>query len=496
MLTKISKPFIVFFLAFSFYIYHLAPGVTWGDSAKLIINIFQKKIFIQPSSHSLHTIIGFLFGVLPIDEFAYRINLLSAFFGALTITILYSFLYHLTKSYIATISAVLSFAFSHTFFLLSVITETYTLYTFFLISIIYLLYLWQETKNNYLLYTAVFLFCLSLFNHLLVILSLPGFLYYTISANKEKNLIKRKDILPLLFSALLGLSPLLIVSLSIIIEKGFNILVSQLKNDPARICVSLLKPNEMFKECLRYISFLMYQFPLFGFVVGFIGIIKLLNYSKRLSFFFLSVFLANIVFVLHYIKQKQYSLSIGSYLIFAIFIGIGVKLILEKSNRYKRVISLLILLSLSLSPFLLYYNVIPLSKKLNVNLVKARYIPYRDNNKYFLIPSKRKEFGPYLYAEEIFKTAKLNSIIVIDFTPKMVLDYFRIVKGYRPDIKLVFVDYPFSKLDIKLVDENIDKYEIYLASIEFEKDYNLSELQKRYNLIPAGPLYRVVKANH
>lgn len=491
-MNKTFSKYFLLILIFLFYLYHLAPGVIWGDSAKLIINSFIKNMSIQPSFHSLHTIVGIVFGTIPIGDFAYRINLLSAFFGSLTIFLLYNFLIKLSGSNIAALSACVSLAVSHTFFLLSVIAETYTLYTFFLMSIIYLLFLWEESRKDYFLYIAIFTFCLSLFNHLLIILSLPGFIYYIVSSDRQ-FFTKRKNIFLSIISVLLGLIPILIVSILVIVNKDFNTLITQLKNDPARIAVSFVSLKDLFIGCLKYISFLMYQFPIFGFFIGFLGFFKIYSNNRKLFFFFFLILLINVIFVLHYVRQKQYSLSIGSYLIFAIYIGIGTKFVIERFEKYKKIISISILLALITSPFILYSNIISLSKKLNIDLVKARYLPYRDNNKFFLIPSKRHEFGPYFYANEVFRTAKLNSIIIADFTPKIVLDYFKIVKKYRPDIKLIFVDYPFSKLDVKIVDENIDKFPIYLASIEFEKDYNLAELQKKYELIPDGPLYKITK---
>lgn len=188
-------------------------------------------------------------------------------------------------------------------------------------------------------------------------------------------------------------------------------------------------------------------------------------------------------------------MAIGSYVLFAIYIGIGADFLIKKikNSAVEKSVKVILVLLTVLFPVALYSNICWLTEKLKIDLVKARYIPYRDNNKFFLVPGKRYEFGPYFYANEVFRTVEPNSIIIADFTPKIVLDYFRIIDKKGLNIKFIYVDYPFVKLNPSIVDMNINKVSIYLASIEFEKDYALDELKKEYRWIIKGPLFQLLK---
>lgn len=135
MKTKSSNySFYLFFtlttLTFILYLITLSPTVTWGDSAKLTMFVHNTEISIRQGYHPLHTIIGLLFSYLPFGDYAYRQNLMSACFGALTVGLVYLILFRWTRSVVAAIGGALSLTVSHVFWMLSVINESYTLFAF------------------------------------------------------------------------------------------------------------------------------------------------------------------------------------------------------------------------------------------------------------------------------------------------------------------------------------------------------------------------------
>lgn len=467
----------VFLCAFFLYLYNLAPHVIWGDSAKLCIQSYTHDLGVSPSMHSLHTIMGYLFGHLPFGNYAYRLNLMSAFWGAAAVAMVYKIVVRLTGSGFSALTAAATFAVSHTLFFLSVITESYTFYTFLLALTLYFALKWSKEGEPGRLYLACFFFCLGMYVHLVIICMSLGLLYCVISSGRRASL-GPGEALRLLAASLLGLSPAIIVAVYTGSDVGFYGLVSFLKNDPANIWVSLKAPGELLRGAARYLAMLMYQFPIAGFCLGTVGAIACRHSDRKLFRTLSLMFVCNVIFVLHYGMQKQYSLSIGSYLIFALWIGLGAKRFFESGRASGAVLKAVVLITVIALPFVFYRSTLLAADKFGIDLVHARSIPYRNNNAFFLVPWKRGELGPYLYAHEVFRTAGRGSIIVADFTIMAVLDYFRKVENARDDLRLVFVDYPFSKLDAGLVDSNIDKTSVYLASEEFEIDYNLAELKK------------------
>jgi len=75
-------------LAFVVYLLTLAPGVYGFDSAELSTGVHLLGI-VHPSGYPLYLIVGKLFSYLPIKDLAYRLNIMSAFFGALTVYMLF-----------------------------------------------------------------------------------------------------------------------------------------------------------------------------------------------------------------------------------------------------------------------------------------------------------------------------------------------------------------------------------------------------------------------
>src|ERR671918_1880816 len=70
--------------ALALYVRTLAPSLLWGDSAE-----FQTLSYTlgmtHPSGYMTQIMLGKLFTYIPVDNIAYRVNLMSAFFGALAV---------------------------------------------------------------------------------------------------------------------------------------------------------------------------------------------------------------------------------------------------------------------------------------------------------------------------------------------------------------------------------------------------------------------------
>jgi len=146
------------------YFVTLAPTVTSGDSGELIAAACTLGV-PHPSGYPLYCLIGKAFSLLPVSNPAWRINLMSAFFGALTVGMVYLICRQLSIQRVAAFVGALALAFSRIFWSQSVTAKFYTLNTFLLFSIILLLLLWSDTKKSAFLYAASGVFGLSLSNH-------------------------------------------------------------------------------------------------------------------------------------------------------------------------------------------------------------------------------------------------------------------------------------------------------------------------------------------
>lgn len=133
-------PAAVFLISFAVYVYTLCPTVYWDDAGELIAACYTLGI-PHPPGHPLYAILGWLFTLLPVGSPAYRVNLMSAFFGALSCSTLFVIVKDIVKNEqtisrfadFAGATAALSAAFSLILWDQSVVAETTTLHSLFML---------------------------------------------------------------------------------------------------------------------------------------------------------------------------------------------------------------------------------------------------------------------------------------------------------------------------------------------------------------------------
>ncbi len=193
-------------IAFTVYCFTVCPTIYLEDSAEFVTASYSMGI-PHPPGFPLFVILGKIFiTLIPFGEIAFRVNLVSAVFGALTVFLLFLIVHQVTKNKVAAFGSSLVMAFSQLFWSQSIVAEVYTLNTFFTLLIIYLLILWKETKDQkYLLYFALS-FGLGMTNHLYLIgLLAPFCLIYILMVNK-KIFLDWRLIIKILLLLLIGLS--------------------------------------------------------------------------------------------------------------------------------------------------------------------------------------------------------------------------------------------------------------------------------------------------
>jgi hypothetical protein len=104
-------PALVFFATAALYIRTSAPTLGGGFDSEEFQHAAYTLGIAHATGYPLYLLLGKLFGTLvPIGNFAYRMNLLSAFIGAGAATLVYTIAVHLTRQQIASLSAAALFA--------------------------------------------------------------------------------------------------------------------------------------------------------------------------------------------------------------------------------------------------------------------------------------------------------------------------------------------------------------------------------------------------
>jgi tetratricopeptide (TPR) repeat protein len=248
-----------------------------------------------------------------------------------------------------------------------------------------------------------------------------------------------------------------------------------------------------------YLEILIKQFSIYLFFLGILGFFKLYFENLKIFAFLFFLFLCSgplpiIIIFPDNIPQVQERFSLPAYLIYSIFIGFGIKAILEFLQKniklnYKY-----------LSP-ILFFSFIPLF--LNFKEVdKSRY------------------FFPKYYIEDIFLTLPKNSIFLAKGIDTVFpFWYFNFVEKKRNDINIVYIDALTQKWYVEnlrkntnliidnlekkikseserrtlyienIIKNNIDKQPIYYGGASLF----IPEGIKRGTVIPEGILFKIIK---
>lgn len=367
---------VVFLFSFGWYLLTLTPTIMPSDSAELTTCAWLLSISHAPG-YPLYLLLGKIFTSLPLGEIAFRMNLMSAFFGALACM----FVFLIVETVLSTASSQLiqkspaliaasCLCFSCSFWELCTRAEVYTLDAFLTSALILLLLVWRKNKNTNLLYLFFLLYGLSLGNHITIVLFLPAFCYFIIKSHR----LYLGEIFFLALFFLLGLCIYLYLPLrsfsdvqivnwdKITTLQQFFSFVSggHFKNK-----LFSMPAIEVIRRLKEFLLFLLIQFPVFGFSIGLFGIIQgfraqVASYkmNKDINFLFLFMSVSLLFFCINYNIADIANFYLPIYLIFVVWIGIGVSLLINagyktQGTRHKvtiiGVISLLLFFSYKLT---------------------------------------------------------------------------------------------------------------------------------------------------
>jgi 4-amino-4-deoxy-L-arabinose transferase-like glycosyltransferase len=170
--------------ALMLYVRTLAPSLQYADSGE-----FQTLVYSlgtsHPTGYQVYVLLGHLFTLLPIGDLAYRVNLFSAFLGALTVSMMYLIVRILTARRLAGLMAALGLGVFPLFWYYAVFAESYVPSSAFMSGVILALLLWRQSGKHQWLVLSGLLGGLSLGVHVSAALVAPGVLFYLLVCMKD-----------------------------------------------------------------------------------------------------------------------------------------------------------------------------------------------------------------------------------------------------------------------------------------------------------------------
>lgn len=336
---------VAFILPFLLYASTLAPTIYNLDSAELTTAVASNGI-IRATGYPLYLVVGKIWAYLPVGDMGYRMNLFSAFCGALTIWLADRILRRLQVGGWARLGALGPLATAPFFWALSVIAEVYTLHTALMAGVILALLYWAERPSAFRLALPIFLMALSMGNHAATVLLVPGCLWYVLVSH-PRQLIQPRVWAAAFIALALGASVFLVLPLRYAAQPAFNYAgmydaagVFQPVNLQTWAGFWWLISGKSFAgqmfgysgtavwlEVQAYLGQLWAAFLVVGIGPGLLGLVVLWRRNWRLSGMLTLIFLANAIFYINYRVVDKSTMFLPTYVVWAIWLGIGYQFI-------------------------------------------------------------------------------------------------------------------------------------------------------------------------
>jgi len=480
--------------AMALYWFTLAPTVIWGDSASLALQASRGTLHLGTAGdHPLFVLVGHWFAKLP-GELAWNINLEAAVFGALAVMLVYRCARRLGCSPLAAGVGAAALAVSHAFWLHSVIAEVYTANAFFLSAILNLLIEWRYRRHGTWLAAAAIVFLIGLTNHVVLATIAPAALVCVL-ATKRRDLMTRRSFLALAVTAAVLMA--FIGALPALVSAAFH----KLWYGPPGIgeyFALAFDPRATAQEAAYYLLYFVYEFPSLSLPLGAIGTWILLRRQPAVAGLLLCTMGLNAsVFIRHSVwpsaSNPKYVFYIADYVVFSLLCAVGADEIIRRLGDRppfrSRAWAFCILALVAVPPPAIYAIMPAVVRAAGIDLLHARKLPYRNNDRFFLNPSKRGETGARRFGEDALNAVKPGAVIFADDTLYAVLTYLNAHERRRPDVLLNGP--PFgSAVRAHWVSENGHRRPTYLAALTPDY-YDLSGLTGEYDLMPRGPIVEV-----
>lgn len=484
---------LLFVSTFIIYLRLLAPTIFTGDSADATIASYTLGM-PHPPGFPVYTWFGHLFTLIPVGDIAYRVNLMSAFFGALVVPVVYAIIrssaqnlkggFTIGASRFGAIIGSLSLAFSISYWAQAEIAEVYTLNAFLIASTILLTLVWSEKRNPKYLYLLSLFFGLSLGVHASNILFAPFILAFLFLVDR-RALLDMRTLLPMV-ALFLGVGVLQIVYLFVRASQqpayaymdirsldSFLSYITASEYSAAPFSVALSSGIFM------YIEFLAANFSLIGMAIGIAGLALFMKRDLLRSAFYASLFAVNVLYFVRFDSADIADKLVPSFMMFSIFIGLGAweilvmimgqpaaksdtKGLLDKRNLGKVILIVLVLVVSATVPVTSYA-----AYSQEIDRMRSTELPF------FLLAA--------------LKEVPANSTILDQWATCEPLKYFQIAYNVNPTVEILGAD-PVEWTN--RIDERIARKNVFLLEID-------EDVSKKYSEIPVlsmpgvGVLYKI-----
>ena len=488
--------FVVFVLAAASYAITCAPGSLFQDSGMIQYRVWHNDIeggLGLALAHPLYYLIGMAVKSIPFSEYGYRINLISAICGAITVANIFLLIRFSVGRLIPAVVGTLSLALSWTFWQHSAIAEVYTLYTAIFSAELIFLFLYFKNQKTSNLYMLAFLNGLSISNHMWGILPLACYLVMIVFLLCRRE-VKFRQTLLMVILWIAGCLPYLYLIIYELAAMGDFVATMRSALFGSSWGGAAVNVGVSGRIVVENFLFFGLNFPTPNVVLFFAGLFAMNKVFRFKTFanMLLAMMLIFFVFAFRYTVPDRYAFFIPFYCLVCVFIGVGAGAVLERFKNQYLPIAIIILTLLPIS----VYAVVPIiAERMEFSLGTNRQIPYRNEYTYFLRPWQCGNNGPELFAANTLDSVEENSVIIADSTTVYALWYAQQLKGLRKDVRIIsdpdHGDYknPIDFVTVQTLDDLLAGRAVYVVS--HQKGYCPKFILENYDSVKSGPVFRI-----
>ncbi|MCK4626781.1 MAG: DUF2723 domain-containing protein [Phycisphaerae bacterium] len=479
----------VFAAALVLYLLSMAPGIVWQDSALIQVRVLHRDLYGDMGlalSHPLYYLFAFASQYLPFAESAFKTNLVSVLFGAVTVANVFLMLRLATGRRGGAFVGAVSLAVAHTFWQHCALPETYTLTTALLSAELICMLQAVRTDNGRWLIALFFLNGLGISNHMLAILSLPCYVLMT---------------LWLLLCCRASWSVVPWLALAWLVGAGLylGMIVGQILGGAAvgeaissalfgkRYAGSVLNIVPSGRQLFNSVLYLGMSFPTPTALLAIVGLSALRGKRFKLSRTTLvALTVIHLVWAIRYKVVDQYSFFIPSLVLLSVLIGLGAdRLVTQYSRRL-----VYWFLAGAMLPVVVYVPLPRIARALEVPLGVSRSVPYRDAYDYFLHPWKTGYHGARRFAREVRDMLPPGAVLIADGTTARPIHYLQLTEHWPTGVR-VYMPTELGEADggERVIASELDDGLVYVVTPQ--RGYCPQWLLEKYAFSKEGLIYRV-----
>lgn len=411
------------------YLATMAPSVVGLDSAELTTGAYTLGI-VHPTGYPLFLLLARLALLLPFGNAAYRVSLISALFGALTVGLMALLARRLTGKTWASWVAGLGLALAPSFWRMSLIAEVYTLHTFFLAAILLFAHLALTTSDRRWFAACALVYGLSLSNHVSGVFYAPFLAWVAFRLRTDRGKVRHVLLWAGCFS--LGLLPYLYLPLRAAAGPALDYVRDYYHVD-LRTAAGLwwMVSGQAYRifsfgydgpgyaaEVLRFAGLLWRNFTGLGVVLGLIGLGGGLRRRDPLTLGAGFIFAGFALFFSGYAVADKETMFLPALAIWALWIGEGVRAAASTLARWGKMLPA----DPRLLPGLLQGAIVGtgiLALALRWGQVDLRGVRQAE-----------------IYGRQILASAPPQAMVIGSWSSAVVLEYLQKVEQLRPDVEV------------------------------------------------------------